>query len=879
MATTLEHPQSPPRKRARLSLKLIRKDQQTASSAGSVETVEEEPGEMGEEEPSGSQCDTSSSGPQPVYPESSCIPSEYMVRVAPYTGLHNLGNTCYLNSVLQVLRYCPGFSENLERLSHMVGEMLRVKEEEDLDGEDERIRRRRREFIGQLRLVHKLNRLFGVMSEKEERYLSQMMPSGQELAMYPEDILDAIRDLNPMFKGYLQHDAQELLCCILSNVQEACQRLHELHQEPVGSQGQEEGMEAFAPSSSSEPCMKAMRKLDMGGAGDGGGGASNAGGEAMDCGKLLGGGLEICDKNVSRSSSEHCIRAMRKLEMGEASDGGGIAIKESLGCGRLLGGGRPGSDKTIPLRKPDCNGAKGQDNGFGGPLVSEDINGGMVNGDHKKRLLNGGTEAGKTKRGHRMSGHPGGISPSSDSVRRRRGRKGSLTNGHLSEKESCGMESNGCASEANGAGDCGSSNKKRLGMGRFVSTQSSILSKFSVIKKDKPFCEQNVHQNGGDASHCQDSRPATVVFDEAEKAKVTGEVIKSRNVTSNNSNSSEESLDTTQDSMQTDIETPKPDVKAEVECTKSSSKERTVEDRERMAAKSPQPDAAQTIGNQTKTTTSEISAKEEGTEREVMTRQEVAMEADMSEVRVVERLFQGTLVLQTRCLECEACSEKREDFQDVSVPVQSMPQFTPEEDEEQVADVNPKNLSLGWALSEFTSVERLTDDNKYYCEHCYHLTEAERSVLFGRLPGVLIIQLKRFSAFINCFSPGGSVSKVNDHLAIPLTLSLAKWCSSSCGQKDTAFELCAVVAHSGSSSSSGHYIAYSKVPRKASGSEPDQSSSAHQTQKESWANFDDDRVQVLSEEDFESVLNPLPGNDSPATPYLLFYRDAHHTGR
>lgn len=33
------------------------------------------------------------------------------------------------------------------------------------------------------------------------------------------------------------------------------------------------------------------------------------------------------------------------------------------------------------------------------------------------------------------------------------------------------------------------------------------------------------------------------------------------------------------------------------------------------------------------------------------------------------RLFQGQLVLRTRCLECESFTERREDFQDISVPV------------------------------------------------------------------------------------------------------------------------------------------------------------------------------------------------------------------
>lgn len=45
----------------------------------------------------------------------------------------------------------------------------------------------------------------------------------------------------------------------------------------------------------------------------------------------------------------------------------------------------------------------------------------------------------------------------------------------------------------------------------------------------------------------------------------------------------------------------------------------------------------------------------------------------------MERLFQGQLVLRTRCLECESFTERREDFQDISVPVLDEQPSSPED--------------------------------------------------------------------------------------------------------------------------------------------------------------------------------------------------------
>ena len=56
-----------------------------------------------------------------------------------------------------------------------------------------------------------------------------------------------------------------------------------------------------------------------------------------------------------------------------------------------------------------------------------------------------------------------------------------------------------------------------------------------------------------------------------------------------------------------------------------------------------------------------------------------------------------------------------------------------------------KGTSLPKLMKSFSEVERLKGDNKYFCDNCNQLTEAERSLHYNVLPDVLSVHLKRFS--------------------------------------------------------------------------------------------------------------------------------------
>ncbi|XP_034035435.1 ubiquitin carboxyl-terminal hydrolase 1 [Thalassophryne amazonica] len=511
-----------------------------------------------------------------VCPASPCLlmPCDKRENLVPFVGLNNLGNTCYLNSILQVLYYCPGLREGIKKLYNLSKQKDKPKEESDKS--EEQADGAGATLPPHMELLGSFNSLITSVEQLQSNFL--LNPGNfteGELATPPRNILHTLRQLNPMYEGYLQHDAQEVLQCILGYIQEACDTIRK------------------------------ERELDQNG--------------DVAEGHMESGAHVVSSNDVSDSKSP-------KEEDGQV-------------------GGKRKSNTEV--------------------------------GNAKKK-----SKSSKTKKSEAEVC----VSVNKPVTRSKRKSSSDITTTSTQEKTWGGGDE-----DREGGGDCEATGEKeverkgrkkaKLNWLRPSGKQPSIFSKFCSVGKISSVSAKN------------QKKPGSIYSD---------------------------GLD------------------------------------------------------------------------------------------LMERLFQGRLVLRTRCLECESCTERREDFQDISVPVLDDTPSSPDDFSDISPDPKPELKTLKWAIAQFASVERIVGEDKYFCETCHHYTEAERSLLFDKTPEVVTIHLKRFSANTLELDPYVGLSKVNTPLQTPLTLSLDEWCTrpSTRGQQ---YQLFAVVMHSGVTISSGHYTTYIRL--------------------------------------------------------------------
>ncbi|XP_006161966.2 ubiquitin carboxyl-terminal hydrolase 35, partial [Tupaia chinensis] len=163
----------------------------------------------------------------------------------------------------------------------------------------------------------------------------------------------------------------------------------------------------------------------------------------------------------------------------------------------------------------------------------------------------------------------------------------------------------------------------------------------------------------------------------------------------------------------------------------------------------------------------------------------------------------------------------------------------------------------------FLSPERLTAENRYYCEPCASLQDAEKVVELSQGPRYLILTLLRFSFDLRTMRR----RKILDDVAIPLQLRLPL-----AGGRGQAYDLCSVVVHSGVSSESGHYYCYAREG--AARPAPSLGAAERPEPENQWYLFNDTRVSFSSFESVSNVTSFFPKD----TAYVLFYRQRPKEG-
>ncbi|XP_070765390.1 ubiquitin carboxyl-terminal hydrolase 1 [Enoplosus armatus] len=597
-----------PVKKSKLSLKFLQK-KDTKRALDFSEPQADEPKTAEPVEPEASGCDQVVPGPSPC-PASPglLLPCEKRENLVPFVGLNNLGNTCYLNSVLQVLYYCPGLREGIKSLYNLSKKQDNSKEETDKSEEQSDVAE-----PAQLELLGSFNSLITSVEQLQSGFLLNPDSFSEgELSTPPRKILHTLRQLNPMYEGYLQHDAQEVLQCILGYIQEACDTIRKEQE------------------------------------------------------------LEREGDNVTEVKIENGVN--------------------------LASSGSVAETKTP---------------------TEED---GQVSGKRKSD-----TEVGNAK------------------------------------KKPKSVKSKTCDAEE----DAMSRNKPLTRSKRRSSSDITIDSTQDKDKEDEEIKKLNREEEGG--SDCEGNGGKASKEADGKRKK-----------------------------------------KSKLSWLRRSGKQPSIFSKFRSVGKI----SSMTVKNQTKVG-QENELTDDQTRNEKRSPQNMAEDEKATKhqggLDLMERLFQGQLVLRTRCLECESFTERREDFQDISVPVLDDEPSSPDDLSKVSPDPKPELKTLKWAIAQFASVERIVGEDKYFCETCHHYTEAERSLLFDKTPEVITIHLKRFSANSLDLDPYAGLSKVNTPLQTPLTLSLEEWCTRPSSTKGQRYQLFGVVMHSGVTISSGHYTAYVRM--------------------------------------------------------------------
>ncbi|KAJ3196812.1 hypothetical protein HDU82_001649 [Entophlyctis luteolus] len=192
----------------------------------------------------------------------------------------------------------------------------------------------------------------------------------------------------------------------------------------------------------------------------------------------------------------------------------------------------------------------------------------------------------------------------------------------------------------------------------------------------------------------------------------------------------------------------------------------------------------------------------------------------------VHELFEGLLTNETKCLTCETATNRDEAFLDLSVDIS-------------------QHSSISTCLRNFSTSETLCAKDKFYCENCKSLQEAEKRMKIKSLPNILAVHLKRFK-YVEQLQ---RFVKLNYRVVFPFELKLFNT-SDDAEDPDRLYALSSVIVHLGIGPHMGHYIS---LVKSADGG---------------WVLFDDDVVERVDETELARYFGDT---NNPGTGYILLY--------
>lgn len=194
----------------------------------------------------------------------------------------------------------------------------------------------------------------------------------------------------------------------------------------------------------------------------------------------------------------------------------------------------------------------------------------------------------------------------------------------------------------------------------------------------------------------------------------------------------------------------------------------------------------------------------------------------------VHDVFEGVVASETKCLTCETGSQREETFLDLSIALD-------------------EHTSVTSCLRKFSAEEMLCERDKFQCDHCGGLQEAEKRMKVKKLPKVLTLHLNRFK-YTEDYS---RVQKLFHRVVYPYHLRMFHTADDA-EDPDRLYELYAVIVHIGGNGYHGHYVSIIK------------------TKERGWLLFDDEMVEPVDKHFVRNFFGDKPGM---ATAYLLFYQE------